>query len=68
MRKHNKLILIGIITVIAVGSIVYVSGLTRKRRVFMQRQEIADEGYETAQDILFPLKSQQLKRLKRRAV
>jgi hypothetical protein len=65
MKKQNTIFLVGLSTVLAVGTILFITDLTRKRRIEYERREIADEGYETAQDILFPLKSQ-LRRSKRR--
>ncbi len=66
MKKQSTIFLVGLSTLLAVGTILFISDLNRKRRIDFERQEIADEGYEFAQDILFPLKSQQLKRSKRR--
>lgn len=67
MKRHHKFILIGITTALAVGVILYAATENRKRKASFQRQEIADEGYELAQDILFPMKNQ-LKKYKRKIV
>lgn len=67
MRNRNTIILAGLTAALAVGTILFISGATKKRRIFVQSKEVADEGYETALDILFPLKSQ-LKRNRFRAV
>lgn len=59
---NNKKIIIGIAVaaVAAAGVSIY---LTRKRKkhVTMLKQ-VAEEGYETAQDILFPLKDQRFRK------
>ncbi len=54
MTKRTK-VFIGIVSLTAIGIAIY---STRKKRQFkaMVRDIVADEGYETAQDILFPLK------------
>jgi hypothetical protein len=67
MKKHHKFILIGLTTALAVGVVLYAANQNKKRRVSFQRQEVADEGYELAQDILFPMKNQ-LKKYKRKIV
>ncbi len=66
MKKQSTIFLVGLSTLLAVGTILFISDFNRKRRIEFELQEIADEGYETAQDILFPLKSQHLKKIKRR--
>ena len=63
MKLSNKLI-IGLTLVAAAGVVVYFSKSASKgsktRRMLNQ---IADEGYETAQDVLFPNKNIQDKNL-----
>ena len=60
MTKKNTFILVSLTAAITVTSFVLVSGIKKKRRISqVQKQEIADEGYETAHDILYPLKSKQ---------
>ncbi|HXL57422.1 MAG TPA: hypothetical protein VN958_14260 [Chitinophagaceae bacterium] len=50
---------IGITSLIAVGIVVCSVKKNRLERRFIS---VSDAGYETAYDILFPLKSQQLKK------
>lgn len=59
MTNRNKLIL----GVTAVGAIGVIFLLTRKQKVKKEKMlnDIADEGYETAGDILYPLKSKKYK-------
>ncbi len=64
MKKQNKLILIGISTLLSVGTFMLLADANRKRKIQNLRQEIADEGYETAYDILYPLKTKQFKGFK----
>lgn len=52
--KKNKL-LIGITTTIAVGLIIYFL-VREKSQAEEQLEQVADAGYETAHDILYPLK------------
>lgn len=56
MRNREKL-LIGITAVLAVGLAVFIAGKTKKDRMLQRLDKIAEEGYETAADILYPLKA-----------
>ena len=65
MTKKNTFILLGLTVVLTVTTVVLISSIKKKRRtVQLQKQEIADEGYETAYDILYPLKKQQWRKNK----
>ncbi len=56
MRNREKL-LIGITTsVLAIGLAIYIVGKTKKDRMVQRLDKIAEEGYETAADILYPLR------------
>ena len=57
--KNKKELIYTIIplVVIATGLIVFFSKKKRKKKENLKTEKIADEGYETAADILFPLKS-----------
>lgn len=63
MKKDQKLI-IGITAVLAVGLALYIAGKTKKDRMFERLDKIAEEGYETAGDILFPLRKPLIKRFR----
>ena len=57
VKLQNKIIL-GAAATIAVGIGIGVSiYLIKKHRLQLMRNQVSEEGYETAQDILFPLKS-----------
>ena len=65
MTKKNTFILLGLSVALTVTTYVLVSGIKKKRKtVQFQKQQIADEGYETAHDILYPLKKQQWRKHK----
>ena len=65
MTKKNTFILLGLTATITITSFVIFSGIKKKRRILLhQREEVSDEGYETAHDILYPLKSQQWRKHK----
>jgi hypothetical protein len=55
MRKGETL-LIGITSILALGLAIYLVGKTKRERMFERLDKIAEEGYETAADILYPLK------------
>ncbi|MEI6950325.1 hypothetical protein V9K67_24300 [Paraflavisolibacter sp. H34] len=57
MKKNT--LAIGVASVVAVGVIAY---FIRKSQVRKKRVTIADAGYETAHDILFPLRDPKKKR------
>jgi hypothetical protein len=63
MRNGEKL-LIGITSVLAIGLTIYLIGKTRKDRMWERLDKIAEEGYETAADILYPLKNTWTRRYK----
>lgn len=49
--KTSTKIALGLTAALATGVVIYV---VRKRRFARMLQNIADEGYETARDILYP--------------
>ena len=59
----NKKLLITVTSLATIGVIIYFSRTTRRNRVEKERilDLVADEGYETAFDIISPLRSQQLR-------
>ena len=61
MRNREK-VLIGITSVLAIGLAMYIVGKTKKDRMWERLDKIAEEGYETAADILYPLKGTWTKR------
>lgn len=69
MTKKNTLILIGLTAAITVTTFVLFSSIKKKKKtVQLQKQEVADEGYETAYDILYPLQSPQWRKKKVRYI
>lgn len=64
MMKNRQILLIGITSVLAFGLTVFIAGKTKKGRMSQRLDRIADEGYETAADILFPLKNPWIKRVR----
>lgn len=62
MRKGDAL-LIGITSILALGLAIYLVGKTKRDRMIERLDKIAEEGYETAGDILYPLKGSWSKRL-----
>ncbi len=59
--KLSTKIAIGLSVVAAAGIVVYLARSSRSKRML---EKIADEGYETAHDILFPDKKINDKKLK----
>lgn len=55
MRNGEK-VLIGITSVLAIGLAIYLVVKTKNDRMWERLDKIAEEGYETAADILYPLK------------
>jgi len=56
--KRNDIIIFGITSLAAIGLIVLLAGRTKKHRILERLDKIAEEGYETAGDILFPQNKQ----------
>ena len=56
--KDTKILIYTIIPAVAVvaGLVILLAGKKRKKNIRHKKEQIADEGYETAGDILFPLK------------
>ena len=61
MRQGEKA-LIGITSILAIGLAIYLVVKTKKDRMWERLDKIAEEGYETAADILYPLKDSWTKR------
>ena len=54
MRRNNTIIL-GVTAMVAIGTVLYLNKLKKERKTLRkQRYEVAEEGYETAFDILYP--------------
>lgn len=62
MMRNKEVVLIGITALLAVGLAVFIAGKTKKDRMLQRLDKIAEEGYETAADILYPLKNPWIKR------
>ncbi len=54
--RNGKKALIGITSVLAIGLAIYIIAKTKKDRMWERLDKIAEEGYETAADILYPQK------------
>lgn len=59
MKKSN-ILLVGLGATIAIGMVVY---LARRNKSNRRHARVAEEGYETADDILFPGKRPRSRRL-----
>ncbi len=59
----NKKLLLTVTSLAAIGVILYFTRKTRIDRIERERilDQVADEGYETAFDIISPLRSHQLR-------
>ena len=62
--KKRQIIIIGITSLLAIGLTIYIAGKTKKDRMLQRLDKIADEGYETAADVLYPLRSPWIKRFR----
>ena len=58
MKNYRITTTIGILSIIALGVIIF---SVRRTKSDKMASRVADEGYETAQDILFPLKGSRMK-------
>ena len=61
MMKTSNLAL-GIVSTIALGLIIYAFRLNRKYKFEKRLYTISDAGYETAYDVLYPIKYKRFKR------
>lgn len=61
MKKTNKIIL-GVAAAAAVGFLIYT--IRNRRQSAIRHARVADEGYETAHDILFPDKKSRCRKLR----
>lgn len=52
--KKRQILIIGITSIAAIGLVLLLAGRTKKHRIMERLDKIAEEGYETAGDILFP--------------
>ena len=57
--KKSNILLVGLGTAIAIGMVVY---LARRNKSNQRHARVAEEGYETADDILFPGKGPRSRR------
>ncbi len=60
--KNREIILVGITALTAISLFVLIAGKTKKQKTFERLHKIAEEGYETAGDILYPGQKPLLKR------
>ena len=60
MKTSNK-ILLGVAAVAVAGIVVYAA--THSKKTNRMREQVADEGYETAHDVLFPNKGKRDRKL-----
>ena len=58
--KTSKKILLGVAAIAVAGLVVYAVNRKKTNRML---EQIADEGYETAHDVLFPNKEKRNKKL-----
>ena len=61
---NTKKIILGIAAAAIITALVVNSEKKRKKKASKRLIEIADEGYETAHDILFPRKNKEFSKLK----
>ncbi len=52
----------GIVSTVALGIVIYVVKAEHKNRMEKRLLDISDAGYETAYDVLYPLKPKRFKR------
>jgi hypothetical protein len=52
--KHRQILIIGITSIALVGLVVLLAGKVKRHRILERLDKIADEGYELAEDILYP--------------
>lgn len=61
--RRKSIIILGATALVAVGTVLYLNRVKKNRIVLRkQRYEVAEEGYETAFDILYPEKKKRLSR------
>ena len=52
--KNRQILIIGITSIATIGLVILLAGKHKKHRIMERLDKIAEEGYETAGDILFP--------------
>ncbi|MCW3111859.1 MAG: hypothetical protein JWR18_255 [Segetibacter sp.] len=52
--KNRQIILLGVTSIVAIGLVVILAGRSKKHRIMERLDKIAEEGYEFAEDILYP--------------
>ena len=52
--KNRQLIILGITSIAAISLVVLLGLRTKKNRIMERLDKIAEEGYEIAEDILYP--------------
>jgi hypothetical protein len=60
--KNNYIILLGVVSLTAIGAFLLITQKEKKQVIRKQRQEVSDEGYEFAYDVLYPLKNKRIAR------
>jgi len=62
--KNREKILIGISTIVVASLVILLAGKNKKLKSLERLDRIAEEGYETAGDILYPIKGSFLRKLR----
>lgn len=52
--KNRQIILLGVTSIVTIGLVVILAGRSKKHRLMERLDKIAEEGYEFAEDILYP--------------
>lgn len=52
--KNRQIIILGITSIVAIGLAIILAGKTKKNKLMERLDKIAEEGYEIAEDILYP--------------
>ena len=52
--KNRQILILGITSLAAIGLVVLLAGRTKRHRILERLDKIAEEGYEFAEDILYP--------------
>ena len=55
--KNSYKILLGVATIAAIGTFIYIAQNHKNQASKRRSQQVADEGYEFAYDVLYPLKN-----------
>lgn len=52
--KSRQILIMGVTSIAVIGLVVLLAGKAKKHRVMERLDKIAEEGYELAEDILYP--------------